>query len=287
MMPTSLTEHLLEMHTISLTAMSVLPTGFGIDGTKGELADGRLVAIKSNLSSPSDEFVREGNMLQRLAREGWPVPEIIAADEHCLVMSWLASDGSSLTAEAEFQTGQKLAALHHIPVSQFGYEVTTPIGRLPQSNGFCRSWVAFFKTQRLLFMADMARETGHLSQQLLERLHRFAEKLDDLIDEPEAASLLHGDIWGGNVIVADGQLSGFIDPAIYYGHREIELAFTQMFSTFGADFFKGYQTVSPLDPDFFKHRIEIYNLYPTLVHVVLFGGSYIPPIERVLSKYGA
>ena len=287
MMHTSLVEHLLQMHNISLTIASALPTGFGIDGSKGKLADGRLVAIKSNISAASDEFLREGQMLQRLAREGWPVPDIIAADEHCLVMSWLASDGNSLTAEAEFKVGQKLAELHQIPFPEFGYEVTTPIGRLPQSNGFYPSWVEFFKTQRLLSMADMARETGRLSPQLLDRLYRFAEQLDDLIDEPAAASLLHGDIWGGNVIVANGQLSGFIDPAVYYGHREIELAFTQMFGTFGSEFFKGYQTVTPLDPDFFKHRIEIYNLYPTLVHVVLFGEAYIPPIERVLDKFGA
>ena len=282
----ALLDHLQKTHKLSLTETSSLPTGFGIEGTKGQLADGRFVAIKSNFNSPSGEFLLEGDMLQHLAREGWPVPEIVAADEHCLVMTWLANDGSSLTQEGAFETGQVLAELHQIPFPEFGFETTTPIGRLPQANSFCRSWAEFFKTQRLLFMAEIANKRGQLSPQLFERLCRFAERLDDLIDEPEAASLLHGDIWGGNVIVNNGQLAGFIDPAVYYGHREIELAFTQMFGTFGAEFFKGYQTVSRLDPDFFKHRIEIYNLYPTLVHVVLFGSSYIPPIERVLSKYG-
>ena len=282
----SLVDHIEAHHKISLKNLSSLATGFGIEGVKAHLADGRAVAVKSQLAAASDEFLLEAEMLETLGKTGWPVPEIIAADQHCLIMSWLDNDGSSLSVAGEFQVGAELARLHALPCKAFGFEKTTPIGRLPQNNGLTSSWVEFFKTNRLLSMAGRAFEQGRLPARLWERLQVFVDQLDDIIDEPDAPSLLHGDIWGGNVLVSNGQLSGFIDPAIYYGHREIELAFTQMFHTFGSEFFKGYQSVTPLDADFFHHRLEVYNLYPTLVHVVLFGGSYLPPIERVLQKFG-
>ena len=107
-----------------------------------------------------------------------------------------------------------------------------------------------------------------------------------ILCEPAHPSLLHGDLWSGNIIVGNDCISGFIDPAIYCGHPETELAFTTMFSTFSDPFFEAYEALSPLEPGFFAERCKIYNLYPTLVHVRLFGASYLPPIDRVLQELG-
>jgi fructosamine-3-kinase len=118
------------------------------------------------------------------------------------------------------------------------------------------------------------------------RLERLAEKLDDYLLEPAHPALLHGDLWTGNVLVRGDRIAGFVDPAIYYGHPEIELAFTTMFGTFGRAFFDAYEALLPLEPGFHETRSDLYKLYPTLVHVRLFGESYLGAIDRTLSRLG-
>jgi fructosamine-3-kinase len=93
-------------------------------------------------------------------------------------------------------------------------------------------------------------------------------------------------MWGGNVLAQKGQITGFVDPAIYYADAEIELAFSTLFSTFGDDFFSRYQEHRPLAPGFFEERRDIYNLYPLLVHVCLFGGSYVNSVDAILKRFG-
>ena len=135
-------------------------------------------------------------------------------------------------------------------------------------------------------MARAAEAEGALPAKLLIRLERLAERLPDYLTEPAHPSLLHGDLWTGNVLVRGNRVAGFVDPAIYYGHPEIELAFTTLFGTFGATFFETYEKLAPLDREFHAIRCALYKLYPTLVHVRLFGAAYIPPIEQTLSRVG-
>ena len=121
---------------------------------------------------------------------------------------------------------------------------------------------------------------------LLTRLERLGERLSDYLTEPRAPSLLHGDLWTGNVLVHDNRIAGFVDPAIYWGHPEIELAFTTMFGTFGQAFFEAYEALLPLEPGFHELRSALYKLYPTLVHMRLFGSAYLAPIEQTLARIG-
>jgi fructosamine-3-kinase len=114
---------------------------------------------------------------------------------------------------------------------------------------------------------------------------QLAARLDDILYEPEQPALIHGDMWGGNVLPDNGRIAGFVDPAIYYAHPEIELAFSTLFSTYGKPFFRRYEEIRPLQPDFFEERRDVYNLYPLLVHVRLFGGSYVGQVKRILSRY--
>lgn len=288
-----LSDYIEKSHDLKIVKSKPLATGFGVEGHKIWLDDGRVGAVKFNFSKPkdkpSDEFRLEAFMLATLGNSGWPVPEIWASDEHCLVMQWLENDGNRLEASAEFTVGQNLAELHGCrgdPRARFGFDRPTPIGPIAQPNTECATWIAFFKERRLMHMASLAKANGRLPEEMFDRLELLAQKLGDYLAEPEHPSLIHGDIWGGNVIVNEGQLVGYIDPAIYYAHFEIELAFTQMFGTFGPEFFKGYESITPLDPAFFEVRLEIYNLYPTLVHVNLFGSSYLAPIENTLSRFG-
>jgi len=118
------------------------------------------------------------------------------------------------------------------------------------------------------------------------RLEKLAGRLGDWIDASAAPSLIHGDMWTGNVLCNHGRISGFVDPAIYYADAEIELAFSTMFGTFGDAFFGRYGEHRPLRPGFFEERVDLYNLYPLLVHVRLFGGSYVGSVDRTLARFG-
>ena len=135
-------------------------------------------------------------------------------------------------------------------------------------------------------MARAAEAEGSLPAKLLVRIERLAERLPDYLAEPAHPSLLHGDLWTGNVLIRGDRVAGFVDPAIYHGHPEIELAFTTLFGTFRAAFFETYKKLAPLDREFHAIRCALYKLYPTLVHVRLFGSAYIPPIEQTLSRVG-
>ena len=201
-------------------------------------------------------------------------------------MDFIETDGGGITPQVERHAAELIAALHAVPRPSFGYERDTLIGPLPQPNPQMDRWIPFFRDHRLLAMAGAAQAEGRLPAKLLIRLERLAERLDSYLAEPRHPSLLHGDLWTGNVLVRGRRIAGFVDPAIYCGHPEIELAFTTMFGTFGPAFFEAYEALLPLEPGFHELRSGLYKLYPTLMHVRLFGSTYVPPIERTLAHLG-
>ena len=264
-----------------------LGVGFGLTGLRLKLADGRQCAVKAGQTKREGHLLLEAYMLRELAAHSkLPVPEVYYADEEMLVMEWLGEGSGTIDSAVERRAAELLAQLHQTPRTCFGYARDTVIGPLPQPNNMGNLWLPFFRDLRLLHMAELAREEGALPPALFKRLENLAGKLGEFIDEPEHPSLLHGDLWTGNIVVDRNGLAGFIDPAIYYGHREIELAFTTMFHTFGREFFDAYEALYPLEPGFHETRCDLYNLYPTLVHVRLFGASYLASVEQTLSKLG-
>mgnify|MGYP005851438071 CR=1 FL=1 len=270
-----------------VAAMASLPVGFGLTGFKIELAGGLVLAVKARQSEARADLRLEAYMLNELARQSTlPVPRVHFAEAGLLVMEYIEHDGGSITPSAERHAAELIVALHATPCLFFGYERDTLIGPLPQPNPKSDRWVPFFREQRLLAMAHAAAAEGRLPAKMLSRIERLSERLDDYLLEPPHPSLLHGDLWTGNVLVRGDRIAGFVDPAIYYGHPEIELAFTTMFGTFGRAFFDAYEALRPLDPGFHELRRDLYNLYPTLVHVSLFGAGYLGPIDRTLSRLG-
>ena len=270
-----------------VTALATMSVGFGLTGFKVDLADGRRLAVKAWQTSARVDLRLEGYMLGELARHSTlPVPTVHLADPNLLVMDFIETDGGGITPQVERHAAELIAALHAVPHPSFGYERDTLIGPLPQPNPQMDRWIPFFRDHRLLAMAGAAQAEGRLPAQLLIRLERLAERLDSYLAEPRHPSLLHGDLWTGNVLVRGQRIAGFVDPAIYCGHPEIELAFTTMFGTFGPAFFEVYEALLPLEPGFHELRSGLYKLYPTLVHVRLFGSAYLPPIERTLAQLG-
>jgi fructosamine-3-kinase len=202
-----------------------------------------------------------------------------------LIMEYVEGD-SHFSAKAQEHAAELLAALHDVREPRFGLDEATLIGGLHQPNPRSGAWIPFFREHRIVYMANEAARAGRLDRKMVSRVMRFAEKLEDVLEEPEYPSLLHGDVWTTNVLASGGRITAFLDPAVYAGHPEIELAFITLFGTFGDAFFARYHSLRPIRAGFFEERRDIYNLYPLLVHVRLFGGGYVSGVERVIARYG-
>ena len=157
------------------------------------------------------------------------------------------------------------------------------IGRLPQRNAFEETWVDFFIEHRLEVQLGLAIYNGHVDSFYADRFRSIYAVLPDEFPD-ERPCLLHGDLWSGNVMIGPKGEPVILDPAVFYGHREAELAFTRMFGGFDPYFYSAYNEATPLEVGF-ESRIDLYNLYPLLVHVNLFGTSYLSGVERTLKRF--
>lgn len=179
--------------------------------------------------------------------------------------------------------GEQLASLHKNTIEKYGLDHDNYIGSLPQKNNWLDNWVEFLITRRFEPMVKLAIESGRADSNLPNKFEKLYGKLRGLLVS-EPPSLIHGDLWSGNVLVDKEGDPCIIDPAVYYGNREIELAFTKLFGGFDPDFYESYIRALPLEGGY-QDRFELYNLYPLLVHVNLFGGSYLHQLQQILRRF--
>lgn len=200
-----------------------------------------------------------------------------------LILEWIDRNGGKYTAASTL--GRQLAEQHRPRHPHYGLDYDNYIGQLAQPNRHTRSWVSFYRTERLGAQRDLAEKLGHLPAKRARRLDRLMQRLDEWIDEDRCQpSLLHGDLWGGNWMVGlDGE-PVLIDPAVYYGDREADLAMTALFGGFPPDFYQAYEEVFPLAPGY-EDRQPLYQLYYLLVHLNLFGESYGSRVDSILKRY--
>lgn len=242
--------------------------------------------IKSNQVTDADMFEKEFlglKVLQNASVLSIPDPLGHGTQDQAsyLITEYIESGPRKSDFWENFGIG--LANLHRHHAHRFGFEHDNYIGRLPQKNSFYDCWIDFFIEMRLEAQLKMAIDLHRIDSVFSRRFSVFLTCLPGLLPE-EPPSLLHGDLWSGNFMTGADGLAVIIDPAVYYGHREMELSFTRMFGGFDHSFYESYQTDFPLAPGF-DERVEIYNLYPYLVHLNLFGTSYLDGIERVVNKF--
>lgn len=214
------------------------------------------------------------------------VPQVICSSETTkntifIVLEWIEASLKKSAYWSEF--GINLAKLHKVNHELYGLDHDNYIGSLVQFNKQNDNWINFFIEQRIEKQIETAFNKNLLSTSQLNHFQNLYNQLENIFPV-EPASLLHGDLWSGNVITNNKGSACIIDPAVYFGNREMELAFTTLFGGFDPDFYKAYHETYPLEPGF-QNRKDIYNLYPLLVHLNLFGNSYLGGIIQIIKKF--
>lgn len=247
--------------------------------------------VKYRIDLPGQVFAEEAEGLRTLGEVGaLAVPKTYYAGEipgvggGMIVLEWI--DVAPVSKLSEEQLGIGLAAIHQTrsPNGQYGFASDNHIGELPQHNGWRQRWPEFYREQRLMPMVQTAQRKGLLPASRQDKLIKLMDRLERFIPDAGQPGLLHGDLWSGNWLSGPEGRPYLIDPAVYYGEREVEMAFSELFGGFGARFYEAYRASYPLDPGYADRR-PLYQLYYLLVHLILFGEAYGPAVDRVLSRY--
>ncbi|ABG59970.1 conserved hypothetical protein; fructosamine kinase-like protein [Cytophaga hutchinsonii ATCC 33406] len=241
--------------------------------------------IKTNRAGLVDMFEKEVKNLE-LLRKVLPsnTPEVVGYGtiDHVSYFILKLIEPGRRVADFWSDFGRTLSELHRVTGNTFGLEYDNYIGSLPQSNKQNSNWVDFFVNERIWPQAKKAEKV--LGTEIVGMISKLSDRLPDLLTQSRP-TLLHGDLWSGNFTLNQAGTVCLVDPATYYGNREIEIAFTKLFGGFEDEFYAAYSEVLPLDKGFFDTRADIYNLYPLLVHVNLFGGWYVASVRETLKRF--
>lgn len=245
--------------------------------------------IKCNENVAAHFFEVEAEGLKLIQNtEAIKVPEVYHYDipqkgeRAALVMEWIEPGLDSSSAASNF--GQQLAEMHNNTSERYGYGKPTFVGELDQHNEWCSTWTSYYGQYRLGKQLEIGLTKGTISGRRKERLEKLIKRLTNLIPDRPQASLLHGDLWGGNWMIDRDGKPVLIDPSILYGDHAFELAFTELFGGFPHAFYDAYNAQFPL-PDDYEDTKPVYQLFYLLVHLNIFGESYGPNVDRILKHY--
>ncbi len=251
-----------------------------------ESISGKRYFLKTGFNSLM--FINEANGLNELRKaECIIIPKVIAADKQFLLLELITSDGRKDNFWSLF--GEQFAQLHRFTNETFGFYENNYIGATPQmniaKNREKTDWAEFYFNKRLLFQFELAEKNGYATKEFISAFSVIETKTDQILkgsEEPPA--LLHGDLWSGNFMTSTKGEPVIIDPAVYYGHREADLAMTHLFGGFSNEFYNSYLKTYPLKEGW-EHRQNIYLLYHVLNHLNLFGMGYYSQSLRLMNYY--
>ena len=251
--------------------------------TKLRLSSGRSAFMKTLTHAPEGFFEAEAAGLRWLGEAGGVrVPEVLAVEPDCLILSWV--EPGKLTTEAAGDFGRALATTHAAGAPTYGLDRDGFIGRLPLPNRSAPTWAEFYATKRVLPYLKLARDRGFVDEQQAAAIEGVVGRIGDLVPA-EPPSRLHGDLWNGNVLWGTDGVVTMVDPAAYAGHREMDLA---MLALFGLPHLQraldAYAEAAPL-AEGWEDRVALHQLFPLLVHACMFGGGYAARAAALASRY--
>jgi Fructosamine-3-kinase len=244
--------------------------------------------IKINEHSPVDMFIKEAHGLQELRKaSAIKVPEVLLFDAEFILLEFINNASKQKYFFEEF--GRKFALLHKYNADEFGFYEDNYIGSTPQINindvKTKKNWTSFYLNNRLLYQFKLAEKNGYADSRLRDAFMKTEGKIESILEGSDAKpSLLHGDLWSGNFMTDEKGDACLIDPAVYYGHREADLAMTKLFGGFSQSFYDSYNDTFPLSEGW-KYRENIYMLYHVLNHLNLFGSGYYAHALSLMKYY--
>lgn len=256
------------------------------DAYRLELEDKRCFVKINDADKYPQMFETEARGLELMRNcSRFQIPEVLGVGQsdgrQFLVLEYLESGSASIEFWELF--ANRLAGMHRSGHDVFGLDHSNYIGSLVQVNDIHESWPDFFTNQRLGPLSHKAFDMGLLSSSALKHFENLAHRLDQLIPI-ESPSLLHGDLWSGNFMRGPDGEATIYDPAVYFGHREMDIAMSKLFGGFDNRFYATYNEQYPLEKGW-EDRVDIHNLYPLLVHVILFGGGYVSQVQSILNRF--
>lgn len=287
----TLSSHIANVTHTPFTIEHITPIGGGcINETHLIEGSGQRYFVKLNNAGSLPMFEAEAAGLQEIhnshtLRVPAPVCWGKSGAKAWLVLEYLEM-GDATGSNAAEALGRDLAAMHRVVAEEFGWVRDNTIGATPQLNKASSDWIQFWRKYRLGYQLQLALANGHTGA-LQTKGEQLMARLDGFFSGSPLASLLHGDLWSGNYAFAAGvdgnAVPVIFDPAVYYGDREADLAMTELFGGFSADFYAAYREAYPLDPAY-ATRKTLYNLYHILNHLNLFGGGYLQQAEQMMGR---
>lgn len=278
------------LETIGTADVTIQPVSGGDINCAYRLSgNGQLVFMKANRERSVDFFIAEVAGLRAIAETRTiRVPEVLATGRDGKYGAFLLLEWSRGTPSADFfeNFGRRLAEMHKAEtggiVKGFGFSMDNYIGAGKQENTPKENWTDFFRDHRLV--PQLRKADYWFDSTDRKRITRLLDNLGDYLPEPDFPSLLHGDLWSGNYITGNDGEAWLIDPAVYVGHAEADLAMTELFGGFPGQFYEAYNEVNRIDTGY-KDRRDLYNLYHLLNHLNLFGGWYLGEVKEILRRY--
>ena len=261
------------------------------DSRKLELESGKVYFLKQLRGSSSGAFNAEENGLIELCKSGTVnVPEVVCKGPDFLLLQWIEA-GYSRSSSSMGMLGIQFAELHRYRGKKFGFSEDNLLGDSLQSNmpsmEGSLNWAVFYAENRLEVQTSLAVKKGYATPEMRNLMDNLIKKIPDLISgTEEEPSLLHGDLWSGNYLIDESGIPWLIDPAVYYGHREADLAMTSLFGGFSNTFYSAYKSSYPISSGY-AEREPLYQLYHLLNHLNLFGTGYYGQVISVLKRYAA
>ena len=261
------------------------------DSRKLQLESGKVYFLKQLRGNNSGAFDAEERGIKELCKSGTVnVPEVVCKGPDFLLLQWIEVGYNRSSSSMEL-LGRQFAELHRYRGKKFGFSEDNLLGNSTQSNKSSKegslNWAVFYAEYRLEFQTSLAVKKGYATPELMNLMENLIKKFPDLISgTEEEPALLHGDLWSGNYLIDERGIPWLIDPAVYYGHREADMAMTSLFGGFSNAFYSAYKSAYPIAPGY-AEREPLYQLYHLLNHLNLFGTGYFGQVISILRRYAA